>query len=904
MTIPETERELFSYLRSLTRDLARTDLSSFTTSGMSRAISISRNLASHYLNDLVRAGAVVKAGTRPVYYFARKDLERYLQAPVERASFGSVEELLSLRDEGVRRDFEQAVGHDLSLASAIEKLKAAIAYPPNGLPVLLFGAKGTGKTLLSSLACSYGRRVGALSQQARFVSVDCTRYQDDPAAFARDFLSEEDGLVASASGGVVALRDADRLSLASQELLLERLSDGAAATGAPRPRFVFLTTRADDAPEVATLVRAVPVIVRVPTLHERSAEEREEFVLSLFKEEGRRLGVDVFVSRAAFTCLVEADFKDNVQGLSSCITSCCASAYLDHASERLEVQAFLLPGSVLDAAGRSQGILRSARLSAEGDSELIDTTRSLERTGDSRSVRAFSAMLEAFRGHLDGSVSVASLVREVLAQVRDYEDYLAFDAEASSQRAAAYERILADISDDVNAVYGINLSKKSARVIARCIHTQVHPGSRLSKWRASNQSDLAALLTTLLDTSQFGRLVTERVASEIERTLGVRLDVLTRIFVFAVVREADRRALRRQSVGIVVAHGYSTATSIADACNRILRQHVFEALDMTYDQQVKDIVGPLRDLLDTYAFCREVAILVDMGSLEQILEDVGEIANVTIGVANNVSTALALEVGAGLVAGEPLSALLPAAAKACANRCKVVEAPVKEQAVAFCSEGGAQAAERIKSLIERSLEVTCPLRFVTCSPQQLQREGITTRYEVLAVIGTDDPCAGGIPFIALEDIISGERSAGVDEIFARFLDADELERFHQNLVKSLTLRNVIESITILNPEKVLKEVEAAVERMQSLMGRRLAAPTMIGLCVHLCCLIERLVTRNPIESYVDVESFESEHADFIDLFEQSFSDIASHYNVEVPVAEIAYAYDYVHQKSGRQEVKR
>lgn len=896
MNVPETEAQLFSCLAAQTRELGRrTDLEAFTTAGLSKRLQVSRNLASHYLNDLVRANLVIKAGTRPVYYFSRRDLERLFQTSLPRASYASFDELLQERNVLELHDFERAVGHDLSLASAIEKLKAAVKYPPCGLPVLVSGGKGTGKTLLSRLMCDYGKRTGVLGRDAAAVVVDAAAYAADPEALVRDFEGAEGvgSLVERSQGGLVIIRDVERLAPSSQSFLISLLFGEGGVPRVQPPRLVFLTTCAPDDPAIAAMSRAVPVTVELPSLVMRTAEEREELVLGLFKAEGRRLGADVLVSRPAFNCLVEAAFEDNIQGLASCVTSVCAAAYLDHSADTLEIQAYLLPGFVLDAASMA-GELRRA-----GATELIDTTRALEHSGESRSVRAFSSMLETYRAYASGEVTAAALLDEAVVQVRDYEDYLVFDYESTSERAAAYERILAGIVDELNATYGLDLSKKSARVVARCIHVQVHSGSRLAQWREANQTELAGLLAALLGASEFGRFASERAGAMVEQALGVQLDVLTRIFLLVVVYEADRRQTRRQSVGIVLSHGYSTATSIADAANRILKSRVFEAIDMKYDQEVKDIVAPLRELLDAYAFCNQIAILVDMGSLEHVLEDLDMPANVTVGVVTGASTAVALEVGAGLVAGEPLSELLPAATAACASRYKIVEARVLEPALVFCSEGGPQAAERIKSLVERSLEASCPLRLMACSPQQLRREGITERYDVLAAIGTDDPAIEGVPFIALEDLIAGEKSAGVDEVFSRFLSDDELARFHQNLVKTLTLRNVIESITILNPEKVLGEVEAAVDRLQQLLGMNLGAHTMIGLCVHLCCLIERLVTHNTIESYVDVERFCAEHEDFIDSFQQSFRDIARHYHVEVPVTEIAYAYDYVHQKSGR-----
>lgn len=84
-----------------------------------------------------------------------------------------------------------------------------------------------------------------------------------------------------------------------------------------------------------------------------------------------------------------------------------------------------------------------------------------------------------------------------------------------------------------------------------------------------------------------------------------------------------------------------------------------------------------------------------------------------------------------------------------------------------------------------------------------------------------------------------------------------------------------------------------MHELQRRTGEKIGSNAIIGLYVHLCCLVERLVTRNPIETYVGQDRFEEERADFIESFRQSFSSISTRYRVEVPVSEIAYVFDYI-----------
>lgn len=73
----------------------------------------------------------------------------------------------------------------------------------------------------------------------------------------------------------------------------------------------------------------------------------------------------------------------------------------------------------------------------------------------------------------------------------------------------------------------------------------------------------------------------------------------------------------------------------------MLGMHVYEAVDMPYDQQLKDIVGPLQRLVDRHSYCTGVVFLVDMGSLEEAYKALENVTDSTIGVVNNVSTGLA-----------------------------------------------------------------------------------------------------------------------------------------------------------------------------------------------------------------------------------------------------------------------
>ena len=68
--------------------------------------------------------------------------------------------------------------------------------------------------------------------------------------------------------------------------------------------------------------------------------------------------------------------------------------------------------------------------------------------------------------------------------------------------------------------------------------------------------------------------------------------------------------------------------------------------------QMSDITGLLEKHIERFITCQDVVLLVDMGSLEQIHSQMGGLRNLNIGIINNISTALAVDIGLGICGPE------------------------------------------------------------------------------------------------------------------------------------------------------------------------------------------------------------------------------------------------------------
>lgn len=891
-----TREEIFNYLEKISRNFSLQDLKHFTANDISETLNISRNLASQYLNELVKEKLAIKVNSRPVYFFHKRSVERNSLVTFDTCIFSGLDEfMIKSRSKESKKDFQKAVGHYLSLSPCIEQCKAAIQYPPNGLPILLYGANGTGKSFLSRLMFEYGKNEKIIGEDKQYIAVDCTEYAGDLENFGRNLFGDqkEKGWLARADGGILFFDEIDHLPSAGQELIFSFMisgqyktfhSNGVCSSGA---RLVFATSRPPGETLFKAFARQIPIVIPVPSLNERTIDEKEEMLVSFLRKEGQRMGVDVSISKRAFHCILEYPFENNIDELKACITSSCAGAYLGKTAEGIAIGTYNLPDYMLS----------DLKFGTNLEEELIHMNSYNKDTSFGQIVQYFQLILDEYQDLKKGALRFDELLKSCQLHLKGYYDYLIYSQKLVNMKISNYEQMINQVFETVGETYGVSLSKKYSYLLARCLYIQLRADHIVSKWVKSNEDEISSLLQVMRQNLAKESMISAKVVGLVKQNLDVDLDNLNQLFLLLNVKSQNESIEVSSTAGIILSHGYSTASSIADAANQIIEKKVFEAIDMPLDMQSQDIARVLEKYIERYVTCRDIVLMVDMGSLEQIHREVRGLTGVNIGIINNISTALAVDIGIGISANRSMEEILKGASENNTCTYRIISNVPKEEAVIFSGENGIGTAEKIKELILASSEACIPVRFIAYDYYRLVKNGsndqIFSNYRVRCIIGLFNPEIEGIPFIALEDIISMKATEQLNWIFSDYLDQEQMEVFNQNMLKNFTLQNLVEFITILNPGKLLDEVEQSVTRLVRITGRSLEGKIIIGLYVHLCCLVERLVTRAAIENYQDLESFQEKHGDFIGIVKECFQDISIHYKVELPVSEIAYIYDYI-----------
>ena len=589
---------------------------------------------------------------------------------------------------------------------------------------------------------------------------------------------------------------------------------------------------------------------------------------------------------------LEFSYENNIDELKTCVTSSCAGAYLEKNSDGIAIHSYHLP----------EYMLSSLKLEVEDkDKRMIHLNSYSRDTSLGQTVQYFQIMLDVFEDYRQDMLSFDGLMMEFRKQLNDYYDYLIYGQKLVNIKISTYEQLINQIFENVGEMYGISLSKKYSHLLARRLYIQLQGDHLIDNWMKQNHDEIEEMFQAVSAVLEKESVICSRIVNLIKLNLDIEADSLNQLFLLLDIKNQNQKIQGLSAAGIILSHGYATASSIADAANQIIGRKVFDAIDMPLDMQMSDITGLLEKHIERFITCQDVVLLVDMGSLEQIHSQMRGLRNLNIGIINNISTALAVDIGLGICGNQKLEDILKRASESNVCTYRIIHNVQKEDAVIFSGENGIDTTEKLKELILKTSATSIPVKFVAYDYYRLMKNGshdeIFQQYHVKCIIGLFNPEIEGIPFISLEDIISMNSAEKLTNIFSEYLDEEQMEIFNQNLVKNFSLQNVVESITILNPDKLLDEVEQAVGRLQKITGRKIAGRIMIGLYVHLCCLVERLVTKTPIDNYQDLEEFEQKHADFIRQVRDSFQDISRHYRVALPVSEIAYIYDYMHLNS-------
>lgn len=862
-----------------------------TAMELAEGLELSRNVVSHYLNRLLEKGLAVKLGTKPAYW--RPCVTAAVTQEAEEATRPAVQ----------GDAFSTFIGWDGSCREAVERCRAAVHYPSDGLPILLCGPSGVGKSALAALIHRYAVESGAVEPNAPFITFNCADYANNPQLLSATLFgyrkgaftgadADREGMLQAAGNGFLFLDEVHRLSAENQEKLFVLLDQGCFRPlgenkdwSYVKVRLICATTEDVDQVLLKTFRRRIPVRADIPPYAARPLNERLRLVYHICRKEAVRLGRDVALESAVLDYLLDFSQEGNIGALINLIKLTCAGSF--HRQEGggpLRLEAWNLPVDDLRLpTGNGQARPRREPLTVWRDERAAEAGIAHDPAWKQSGLNTFWNSVTEDRGWE---------LEEVRGAFRETDSYFAqanlYAREFTGMGRAfiqLFERACATVCDR----YGISDKELLPKLDCWYLKSRARELSKVP-----SASAFVAYLHRKCPRTAY---VMDRMLEALDRELPgdcLRRDLFSAALYFLLSPHVDESCPFH---ALIVAHGDSTATSVASVTNRMCRSFVFEGIDMPMDTSVDTVIERVNEYIDKCDTRQGMILLVDMGSLSRMYGSIKNRLKGDLLIVNNMTTAIALDIGIKIVGHSPFKKIAEYAKTGYVVQSQYYEGLALDKNVVISCISGLGIAEKLREIVREYVN-TDILEIVTMDYRALKRnvdKGDHSQFKNTQVILTTSELAGGtgLPILYLPDLWTPEGEQKLWRALSAGVDQAGFEKLKEELFKFFSIEGVSSRLSFLNPSVIIGEVDGILRAYEQHYSLKLESFRRLNLFLHISVMIERLLVGDKLytESAQSGDSTAGELEAFYEVSRGIFGGIIAKYHIELAQGELALLYE-------------
>lgn len=861
----EAKEEIYQYIRKNIKE------DGVTAQSIAEIFGIKRNVASHYLNLLEKEGKLQKGTNRPVHFSIPTDTEK------------KAEECNNMIDErpAAQKEvsvFSKFIGYNGSMEQVIEKCKAAVNYPVNGLTMIICGASGVGKSYLASLIHQYAVESGAVEKNAPFVVLNCADYANNSELLSSVLFGhvkgaftganeEKQGLLAEADGGYLFLDEVHNLSAENQEKLFlfidsqkYRMLGDSKNWQTAKVRLLFATTEDIHSTLLATFRRRIPFEIRIPDFLERSYGERFLLVSSFFQNEAEILKKNICVDSEYFRRMLNLHEEGNIGAVKSKIKVLCAQAYSQQREEELRITT---PGK------------------ESSDSFHFYWNRPEKKKWMS-SYQIFSNITGCFVSGMNYSKieEVLDLFLQTIA--RRLEENKKENNFCEIPPFRHYEEKCRNSINKILKSYGYRLNELEIdefyKMVIAVLFDETFFGAafKISGYEKKKYRKYEVMISRILDA------VLEDYNDNVREFLQTILTVWL----------SDKVKVKSKINALILMHGEHSASSMASLANEMIGDYVYEAFDMPIQVHTEELIVKVNDYVRDIETNEGLVLLVDMGSLERMYDKISRNVDGDLVIVNNVSTAFALELGFSLFDKADIYRITQMDMSQFNMKMQYYKGlSQKPNIIVSCISGEGIAVE-IKEILSRYVN-TDEIDILTMDYSELKKQlnrGSAEDFHNTIVVFTTTPLSSTVvPVMNVEDLVNGFTNPSFPEFM---LNKENVREFTNDIIKLFTLKGVASRLRFLNPEVVMQEVDQVIRGYENYYHVQLPNFLRINLFLHTSIMIERVLVKEEsgkIDS-IDTEGINEESRKFIEVSKDIFKSIMMKYKIEISDAEYLLLY--------------
>ena len=895
-------------LRELTENLIGDDnFSGVTTIEISGSLNIRRNIVSQYLNELVEEKKATKSKTRPVLFTYVMDTKAIFL------------------EDNENDVFKELVGYNGSLRETIETCKAAVYYPSKDMSVLLTGDSGVGKSYIASLLHKYAEDEGIVKKCAPYIVFNCADYADNPELLSANLFGyikgsftgadrDHIGALELADGGYLFLDEVHRLSPEGQEKLFvfmdegvfKRLGEGKAERKAS-VRFIFATTENPNQALLQTFTRRIPLKINIPRLDERPIDERLTMIYKFFKSEAIKIDKNIKVARRVINYILSQKKGGNVGSLKNIVKFCCALAYKEQKNEEvIFIRRDHLQVYDENINLKVKQYYFEEFMTVNKDDEYIIQINMVSNDRKNRlneMMDIVENLLESYESH---SLSIDELRKNLTMELNKSLELIVYDEDEQEDNDVVKNIYLETVENTlkiIEATYGIKYYGNTSRVLSKVLLYQKN--NSFNNDDIENYTRIEKLKSLISRELSKSLIVAEKIIVNLQNnldcTLDVRVNLIIILYIFSMMSNEST-----QINALIVAHGYSTASSIASVANQLYGQFIFEAFDIPIDISPIEVKNKIKNYISKIGTYKGTIILVDMGSLVNINNELEDIMEGDLGIINNITTNIALDIAGRIINGQDVESMISGIEKNNTLMCKYIKAKEKKKAIITTCISGIGTAVKLRKLLKECIG-DADIEIKEYEYNNLNLKGKADRifndYDVKLIISTTKLEIEGVDTILLQELISGDKDEILIEVLKDVILQKNIYSIRQDLIKMFSMDNLISRMTILNPKKIINEVENIIINYERIISRSFSVDLKMTLYIHISVLIERLMLKQGLEFEEDQEAqYKKDCNKFIEISKSIFSSMVNEYNLSIPLREIYIIQTIIESRIGKVKI--
>lgn len=867
------------------------------TKSLSEIANMSRANLSHELNELCKEGKLIKSTGRPVLYF-----------------------LASQRKSNNDSQLDLLSKNNISLKPAIEQAKASILYPPKGMNCLILGETGVGKSMFASLMHNYAIEMNVKSEDSPFITFNCADYSNNPQLLTSQLFgvkkgaytgaeSDKEGLIEQANGGILFLDEVHRLPPEGQDALFIFLDTGNfrrigdSQTRSSDVLIISATTEDPGSALLNTFRRRIPIIINIPSLKDRTLEERLFLIKSFFKHESIRLNKELYVSLNTLRALLSYECTNNIGQLKSDVQMLCAKAYSEFLTNvRIDVRinSSTLPSYIKEGLYKEKEhrVLWNNLMSEEIEFFRFNGNNTdndeLFSSNENTIYDFIENKLEKLKSLDISDIDIENILEKDIA--KHFQNNFSMISKDFNKKnlltiispdvLECYDDIVSYISENLSLTFDNNLYTAFALHVNTLIE-RVHSRKMINNPNLDKIRNLYPV--------EFS------IALEVKKMLEdflhrpIPIDEAGYITLFLIPDVTIKNNIPDKVKIILIAHGESTATSMCNVVNTLLGENYAIPINAPIDIPPSKVLEHLKLIINENPSDSGYLLLVDMGSLLTFADTIRDELGVKLKIISLASTLHVLEATRKALLGLSLNEIyndvimINSYLQLHKNLNNHSVPSNKRLIITACltGEGGSAA---IKDFLTVNLQYPKDLIDIICLNCLDKNDFIEMVHnyeyynEVLFLVSSFPVDSLGVKQFSMSDTISGK---SLNEM--------------QNLINTkIALSNIPmilnENIPNISGTELTDDINLFLSELQTKLSIHLTSEKLVGITLHLSFLIGRLRNNEKTVVYPNKENYIKENFSLYNIIKESIIFIRNKYNIEFTDNDICYLIQHFSSK--------